>query len=198
MKYMKKIALALVIGCTSMGLTSCSEEGGLIDTIINVIGGIFNQDETYTYNIEVSKAKIMTNITNAESIAWSDTTEFRGQTVQLVANTNGATLSLPDYNWQMAQIKGLTIYNLDITANGDFSDLSINAEKSSIDGTFTFNGETYTAFYAELSTAIVSQTDILLSGIFQFAKTDAEGNVDDSNVQQLEIIQLMKSTTPVQ
>lgn len=198
MKYMKKIALAMVLGCSCMGMTSCSEEGSLIDTIISVIGGLFNQGETYTYNIEVSKAKIMTNITNADSIAWSDTTDFRNQTVQLVANNNGATLTLPDYNWQMAQIRGLTLYNLDITANGDFSELSINDEKSGIDGTFTFNGETYSAFYAELNTAIVSQTDILVSGTIQFAKTKADGSIDDTNVQQLEIIQLMKSTTPAQ
>lgn len=198
MKYMKKIALAMVLGISCMGMVSCSgddENGGILDTIINLIGGLFNQGETYTYNIEVSQAKIWTNLTNKDSINWSDTTTFTGQTVQLVANNNQATLTLPDYKWQSAEIKGLTLYNLDITANGDFTTLSIG-ENTSIDGTFTItkSGKTYAAFYCDLTTATVSQTDILVSGTVQFANAKADGTIDDSDVQQLDIITLMKST----
>lgn len=198
MKYMKKIALGMMIGCTSIGMVSCSgddENGGILDSIINIIGGLFNQGETYTYNIEVSQAKIWTNLTNADSIAWSDTTTFTNQTAQLVANNNQATLTLPDYTWQSAEIKGLTLYNLDITANGVFTTLS-RGDNTSIDGTFTIKrtGKTYAAYFCDLTTATVSQTDILVSGTVQFANTKTDGTIDDSDVQQLDIITLMKST----
>lgn len=198
MKYMKKIALALVIGCSCMALASCSEDG--IGGLIDIIGGLFDKGETYTYDIQVSKAKIWTNLTNADKIAWSDTTSFRGQQVQLVANKQGATITLPDYDWNMVKVSGLKLYNMDITANGDFSELSINEDNTRIDGTFTIKegNKTYAAYYCELTTAIVSQTDILIQGTIQFANTKADGSIDISDVQQLDIIQLMKSTTPAQ
>ena len=79
-----------------------------------------------------------------------------------------ADLTLPDFAWEQVKVNDLKLYNLDLTTANNVSTLAINAENSSIDGTFTYGGKTYTACYAEIAKTQVTQTSILIDMVAQF------------------------------
>lgn len=176
MKYMKKIALALVIGCSCMGLASCSEDG--IGGLIDIITSLFGKGESYTYNLETSKGKIYIGVNDEGKFenCTPDTTLFRGHQVTMtVDNNNLATLTFPDYNWQQIQITNLVMRGLTISTVDDISYLEIG-DNSTIDGTFTFTDEegnvsTYTADAADFTIA-VTQKDIAAEGIVTFSESE--------------------------
>ena len=168
-KFFKRISMVLLMGTLGLSFTSCDSETMAI--ISSIIGGIFNQGETYTYQ-GGSKATAMVFVGDAERQNSTPETDFSSQTVQIVArqaqNGNVADLTLPDFTWQQVHVNGLKLYNLDLTTTNNVSTLAINAENSSIDGTFTYGGKEYTAFYAEITKAEVTQTAILIEMVAQF------------------------------
>ena len=178
-KFFKRISLVLLMGTLGMSVTSCDSD--VVTLISQLIGGIFNQGETYTYQGS-SKAEAMVFV-GEEQQNNTSVTDFTNQTVQIVArqgqNGNVADLTLPDFTWEQIQVSGLKLYNLDLTTANNISTLAINTENSSIDGTFTYGGKTYTAFYAEIAKVQVTQTAILLEMKAQFAD-------ENNNYMQIE------------
>ena len=167
-KFFKRISLVLLMGTLGMSVTSCDSD--VVTLISQLIGGIFNQGETYTYqgNSEAT-AMVFVGEEKEKSIPGP---AFSNQTVQIVArqgqNGNVADLTLPDFTWEQVQVSGLKLYNLDLTTANNISTLAINTENSSIDGTFTYGGKTYTAFYAEIAKVQVTQTAIYIEMKAQF------------------------------
>lgn len=168
-KFFKRISLVLLMGTLGMSVTSCDSD--VVTLISQLIGGIFNQGETYTYQGN-SKATAMVYVGDPENQNSTKETDFTNQTVQIVArqgqNGNVADLTLPDFTWEQIQVSGLKLYNLDLTTANNISTLAINTENSSIDGTFTYGGKTYTAFYAEIAKVQVTQTAIYIEMKAQF------------------------------
>ena len=168
-KFFKRISLVLLMGTLGMSVTSCDSD--VVTLISQLIGGIFNQGETYTYQGS-SKATAMIYVGDPENQNSTKETDFTNQTVQIVArqgqNGNVADLTLPDFTWEQIQVSGLKLYNLDLTTANNISTLAINTENSSIDGTFTYGGKTYTAFYAEIAKVQVTQTAIYIEMKAQF------------------------------
>ena len=169
-KFFKRISLVLLMGTLGMSVTSCDSD--VVTLISQLIGGIFNQGETYTYQGN-SKAEAMIYVGDQEKQNSTKETDFSNQTVQIVArqgqNGNVADLTLPDFTWEQIQVSGLKLYNLDLTTANNISTLAINTENSSIDGTFSYGGKTYTAFYAEIAKVQVTQTAIYIEMKAQFA-----------------------------
>ena len=169
-KFFKRISLVLLMSTLGMSVTSCDSD--VVTLISQLIGGIFNQGETYTYQGN-SKAKAMIYVGDPENQNSTKETDFTNQTVQIVArqgqNGNVADLTLPDFTWEQIQVSGLKLYNLDLTTANNISTLAINMENSTIDGTFTYGGKTYTAFYAEIAKVQVTQTAIYIEMKAQFA-----------------------------
>ncbi len=169
-KFFKRISLVLLMGTLGMSVTSCDSD--VVTLISQLIGGIFNQGETYTYQ-GISKATAMIYVGDQEKQNSTKETDFTNQTVQIVArqgqNGNVADLTLPDFTWEQIKVSGLKLYNLDLTTANNISTLAINTENSSIDGTFTYGGKTYTAFYAEIAKVQVTQTAIYIEMKAQFA-----------------------------
>ena len=169
-KFFKRISLVLLMGTLGMSVTSCDSD--VVTLISQLIGGIFNQGETYTYQGN-SKAEAMIYVGDPENQNSTKETDFTNQTVQIVArqgqNGNVADLTLPDFTWEQIQVSGLKLYNLDLTTANNISTLAINTENSSIDGTFSYGGKTYTAFYAEIAKVQVTQTAIYIEMKAQFA-----------------------------
>ena len=169
-KFFKRISLVLLMGTLGMSVTNCDSD--VVTLISQLIGGIFNQGETYTYQ-GISKATAMIYVGDQEKQNSTSETDFTNQTVQIVArqgqNGNVADLTLPDFTWEQIKVSGLKLYNLDLTTANNISTLAINTENSSIDGTFTYGGKTYTAFYAEIAKVQVTQTAILIEMKAQFA-----------------------------
>ena len=143
-KFFKRISLVLLMGTLGMSVTSCDSD--VVTLISQLIGGIFNQGETYTYQGN-SQATAMIYVGDPENQNSTKETDFTNQTVQIVArqgqNGNVADLTLPDFTWEQIQVSGLKLYNLDLTTANNISTLAINTENSSIDGTFTYGGKTY-------------------------------------------------------
>ena len=168
-KFFKRISLVLLMGTLGMSVTSCDSD--VVTLISQLIGGIFNQGETYTYQGS-SKATAMIYVGDPENQNSTKETDFTNQNVQIVArqgqNGNVADLTLPDFTWEQIQVSGLKLYNLDLTTANNISTLAINTENSSIDGTFTYGGKTYTAFYAEIAKVQVTQTAIYIEMKAQF------------------------------
>ena len=168
-KFFKRISLVLLMGTLGMSVTSCDSD--VVTLISQLIGGIFNQGETYTYQGN-SKAEAMIYVGDQEKQNSTKETDFSNQTVQIVArqgqNGNVADLTLPDFTWEQIQVSGLKLYNLDLTTANNISTLAINTENSSIDGTFSYGGKTYTAFYAEIAKVQVTQTAIYIEMKAQF------------------------------
>ena len=168
-KFFKRISLVLLMGTLGMSVTSCDSD--VVTLISQLIGGIFNQGETYTYQGN-SKATAMIYVGDPENQNSTKETDFTNQTVQIVArqgqNGNVADLTLPDFTWEQIKVSGLKLYNLDLTTANNISTLAINTENSSIDGTFTYGGKTYTAFYAEIAKVQVTQTAIYIEMKAQF------------------------------
>lgn len=168
-KFFKRISLVLLMGTLGMSVTSCDSD--VVTLISQLIGGIFNQGETYTYQ-GISKAEAMIYVGDPENQNSTKETDFTNQTVQIVArqgqNGNVADLTLPDFTWEQIQVSGLKLYNLDLTTANNISTLAINTENSSIDGTFTYGGKTYTACYAEIAKVQVTQTAIYIEMKAQF------------------------------
>lgn len=179
-KFFKRISLVLLMGTLGMSVTSCDSD--VVTLISQLIGGIFNQGETYTYQGN-SKAEAMIYVGDQEKQNSTKETDFTNQTVQIVArqgqNGNVADLTLPDFTWEQIKVSGLKLYNLDLTTANNISTLAINTENSSIDGTFTYGGKTYTAFYAEIAKVQVTQTAILIEMKAQFAD-------ENNNYMQIE------------
>lgn len=179
-KFFKRISLVLLMGTLGMSVTSCDSD--VVTLISQLIGGIFNQGETYTYQGN-SKAEAMIYVGDPENQNSTKETDFTNQTVQIVArqgqNGNVADLTLPDFTWEQIQVSGLKLYNLDLTTANNISTLAINTENSSIDGTFTYGGKTYTAFYAEIAKVQVTQTAIYIEMKAQFAD-------ENNNYMQIE------------
>ena len=169
-KFFKRISLVLLMGTLGMSVTSCDSD--VVTLISQLIGGIFNQGETYTYQGS-SKATAMIYVGDPENQNSTKETDFTNQTVQIVArqgqNGNVADLTLPDFTWEQIKVSGLKLYNLDLTTANNISTLAINTENSSIDGTFTYGGKTYTACYAEIAKVQVTQTAIYIDMVAQFA-----------------------------
>ena len=169
-KFFKRISLVLLMGTLGMSVTSCDSD--VVTLISQLIGGIFNQGETYTYQGK-SQATAMVYVGDPENQNSTKETDFTNQTVQIVArqgqNGNVADLTLPDFTWEQIKVSGLKLYNLDLTTANNISTLAINTENSSIDGTFTYGGKTYTACYAEIAKVQVTQTAILIEMKAQFA-----------------------------
>ena len=169
-KFFKRISLVLLMGTLGMSVTSCDSD--VVTLISQLIGGIFNQGETYTYQGN-SKATAMIYVGDPDNQNNTLETDFSNQTVQIVArqgqNGNVADLTLPDFTWEQIKVSGLKLYNLDLTTANNISTLAINTENSSIDGTFTYGGKTYTAFYAEIAKVQVTQTAIYIEMKAQFA-----------------------------
>ena len=169
-KFFKRISLVLLMGTLGMSVTSCDSD--VVTLISQLIGGIFNQGETYTYQ-GISKATAMIYVGDPENQNSTKETDFTNQTVQIVARQgqsgNVADLTLPDFTWEQIQVSGLKLYNLDLTTANNISTLAINTENSSIDGTFTYGGKTYTACYAEIAKVQVTQTAIYIEMKAQFA-----------------------------
>ena len=168
-KFFKRISLVLLMGTLGMSVTSCDSD--VVTLISQLIGGIFNQGETYTYQ-GISKATAMIYVGDQEKQNSTKETDFTNQTVQIVArqgqNGNVADRTLPDFTWEQIKVSGLKLYNLDLTTANNISTLAINTENSSIDGTFTYGGKTYTAFYAEIAKVQVTQTAIYIEMKAQF------------------------------
>ena len=168
-KFLKRISMVLLMGTIGMSFTSCDSD--TLSILSSIIGGIFNQGETYTYQ-GGSKATAMFFVGDEERQNSTPETDFSSQTVQIVArqaqNGNVADLTLPDFTWQQVLVSGLKLYNLDLTTANNVSTLAINAENSSIDGTFIYGGKTYTACYAEIAKVQVTQTSILIDMVAQF------------------------------
>ena len=168
-KFFKRISLVLLMGTLGMSVTSCDSD--VVTLISQLIGGIFNQGETYTYQ-GISKAEAMIFVGEEKQNSTKET-DFTNQTVQIVArqgqNGNVADLTLPDFTWEQIQVSGLKLYNLDLTTANNISTLAINTENSSIDGTFSYGGKTYTACYAEIAKVQVTQTAIYIEMKAQFA-----------------------------
>ena len=169
-KFFKRISLVLLMGTLGMSVTSCDSD--VVTLISQLIGGIFNQGETYTYQGK-SQATAMVYVGDPENQNSTKETDFTNQTVQIVArqgqNGNVADLTLPDFTWEQIQVSGLKLYNLDLTTANNISTLAINTENSSIDGTFSYGGKTYTACYAEIAKVQVTQTAIYIEMKAQFA-----------------------------
>ena len=168
-KFFKRISLVLLMGTLGMSVTSCDSD--VVTLISQLIGGIFNQGETYTYQGS-SKAEAMIYVGDPENQNSTKETDFTNQNVQIVArqgqNGNVADLTLPDFTWEQIKVSGLKLYNLDLTTANNISTLAINTENSSIDGTFSYGGKTYTAFYAEIAKVQVTQTAIYIEMKAQF------------------------------
>ena len=168
-KFFKRISLVLLMGTLGMSVTSCDSD--VVTLISQLIGGIFNQGETYTYQGN-SKAEAMIYVGDPEKQNSTKETDFTNQTVQIVArqgqNGNVADLTLPDFTWEQIKVSGLKLYNLDLTTANNISTLAINTESSSIDGTFSYGGKTYTACYAEIAKVQVTQTAIYIEMKAQF------------------------------
>ena len=168
-KFFKRISLVLLMGTLGMSVTSCDSD--VVTLISQLIGGIFNQGETYTYQGN-SEATAMIYVGDPENQNSTKETDFTNQTVQIVArqgqNGNVADLTLPDFTWEQIKVSGLKLYNLDLTTANNISTLAINTENSSIDGTFTYGGKTYTACYAEIAKVQVTQTAIYIEMKAQF------------------------------
>ena len=179
-KFFKRISLVLLMGTLGMSVTSCDSD--VVTLISQLIGGIFNQGETYTYQGS-SKATAMIYVGDQEKQNSTKETDFTNQTVQIVArqgqNGNVADLTLPDFKWEQVQVSGLKLYNLDLTTANNISTLAINTENSSIDGTFSYESKTYTAFYAEIAKVQVTQTAIYIEMKAQFAD-------ENNNYMQIE------------
>ena len=168
-KFFKRISLVLLMGTLGMSVTSCDSD--VVTLISQLIGGIFNQGETYTYQGK-SQATAMIYVGDPENQNSTKETDFTNQTVQIVArqgqNGNVADLTLPDFTWEQIKVSGLKLYNLDLTTANNISTLAINTESSSIDGTFSYGGKTYTACYAEIAKVQVTQTAIYIEMKAQF------------------------------
>ena len=168
-KFFKRISLVLLMGTLGMSVTSCDSD--VVTLISQLIGGIFNQGETYTYQGK-SQATAMVYVGDPENQNSTKETDFTNQTVQIVArqgqNGNVADLTLPDFTWEQIKVSGLKLYNLDLTTANNISTLAINTESSSIDGTFSYGGKTYTACYAEIAKVQVTQTAIYIEMKAQF------------------------------
>ena len=179
-KFFKRISLVLLMGTLGMSVTSCDSD--VVTLISQLIGGIFNQGETYTYQGS-SKATAMIYVGDQEKQNSTKETDFTNQTVQIVArqgqNGNVADLTLPDFTWEQIKVSGLKLYNLDLTTANNISTLAINTENSSIDGTFSYESKTYTAFYAEIAKVQVTQTAIYIEMKAQFAD-------ENNNYMQIE------------
>ena len=178
-KFFKRISLVLLMGTLGMSVTSCDSD--VVTLISQLIGGIFNQGETYTYQGN-SEATAMIFVGEEKQNSTKET-DFTNQTVQIVArqgqNGNVADLTLPDFTWEQIKVSGLKLYNLDLTTANNISTLAINTENSSIDGTFSYGGKTYTACYAEIAKVQVTQTAIYIEMKAQFAD-------ENNNYMQIE------------
>lgn len=189
---MKKIftsaAILLAFGFTAIGITSCNSDNDIISTIINTIFG--QNGETYTYNLTHSKAVAFAELNEqGETNLYTDTTSFSNQQVTLACSKNfsgqiTAQLNFPEYNWESIQVKNLTLANLVITTTNDISTLSIG-DNTTIDGSFTYGGKTYTAFYCEFEQAQVTTNEVYIKGYAQFGTKNAQGETDFTNYQQL-------------
>ena len=179
-KFFKRISLVLLMGTLGMSVTSCDSD--VVTLISQLIGGIFNQGETYTYQGN-SKAEAMIYVGDQEKQNSTKETDFTNQTVQIVArqgqNGNVADLTLPDFTREQIKVSGLKLYNLDLTTANNISTLAINTENSSIDGTFSYESKTYTACYAEIAKVQVTQTAIYIEMKAQFAD-------ENNNYMQIE------------
>ena len=179
-KFFKRISLVLLMGPPGMSVTSCDSD--VVTLISQLIRSIFNQGETYTYQGN-SKAEAMIYVGDQEKQNSTKETDFTNQTVQIVArqgqNGNVADLTLPDFTWEQIQVSGLKLYNLDLTTANNISTLAINTENSSIDGTFSYGGKTYTACYAEIAKVQVTQMAIYIDMVAQFVD-------ENNNYMQIE------------
>lgn len=177
-KYLKRTSLMLLMGTLSMSMTSCDSD--IVNMVTEIIGGIFNQGETYTYQ-GGSTATAMIYVGDQEQQNNTDETTFTNQSVQIVAkqgqNGNTADLTLPDFIWQQVKVSGLKLYNLDLTTKNDVSYLTIS-ENSTIDGSFTYDNKTYTACNAEIQNVEVTSNYMVIQMVAQFCD-------DEENYMQI-------------
>ena len=144
-KTFKYAAIALAFLCTGSVMTSCDGDDNILTQIINLI---FNTGETYTYQGTATSLSLDGSTT---SEGWTgnyiNSNQPTSRTLQVSLKAgNTAELTIPAYTDGKVTVNTITIYNLAMTASSDnsYTVLSIG-DNSTIDGTITYNGVTYTA-----------------------------------------------------
>lgn len=187
-RFFNRAAILLAFGFATIGIVSCNSD--VISTLLNTFFG--QVGETYTYNLTDSKAQAYVGMSENDNTPqnMTDVTPFQNQQVSLICRKSGELISgkliFPNYLWESIQVKNLVIDGLSVSTTNGVSTLKIDEQKSTINGTFEYNGQTYTAFDCELSQAQVTTNEVYVKGMAFFAKINTQGNVDMSDYQQLD------------
>lgn len=178
-KTFKYVMVALAMLSAGTVITSCEGEDNFLSQIINLL---FNTGETYTYQGKATS-----------QILQGSTVEGQGWRGKYINETNSnptgistissmqvslecgqtAKLTLPAYTDGKGQTSTITIYNLAMTASNDqtYTNLSIG-DNSTIDGTITVDGQTYTAANLYIENATATSGQFAFTGTIYFANAD--------------------------
>ncbi len=173
-KSFKGVCLALAILCMGGVTTSCDSES-LTQVLTTILGNLFNTGETYTFTGTGTSQALTGSINsgkwtyiNSSTSNSTGTSNLSSATVSLTCNTT-ANLTLPAYTDGKVSVGSITLYNLTMSTNSaqTLTTLSIG-DNSSIDGSITVDGVTYTGYTVYLGKAEATSESINLEMTLYF------------------------------
>lgn len=175
---MKKVfKLAFVALATlSLGsmMTSCDEENG----IISIIKNLLNPGESYTYTGTAASQSLTGSYDKEEWYRINDKdSQFSNMQVTLKSTQTDATITIPAFTDGKVSVSATTIGGLTQTLNEEktLTTLGIDMSTTTINGTITVDGTTYTIRNLYFEKAAATTTSLELA-ITLYYGTDSEGD----------------------
>lgn len=175
---MKKVfKLAFVALATlSLGsmMTSCDEENG----IISIIRNLLNPGETYTYTGTAASQSLTGSYDKEEWYRINDKdSQFSNMQVTLKSTQTDATITIPAFTDGKVSVSSTTIGGLTQTLNEEktLTTLGIDMSTTTIDGTISVDGTSYTIRNLYFEKAAATTTSLELA-ITLYYSIDSEGD----------------------
>ena len=186
-KYFKSLSLALAIACTGGVVTSCDSD--TIAQLIPLITSLFDRGQTYNFTGSAT-SQAFTSTDGGHSFNYLYATEENpdalfefasGVPVSLTCTSEStASITLPDYTETEGgvSVEGFTLGNLalDVSEDQTYNTLELT-EETTIAGTMTYDGVTYTAYTALISSSKATEDSLKLDiSMFFQGPDDKDGS----------------------
>lgn len=175
-KTLFRMCLCLAILGTGITLSSCDENS----TWLNIIKNLLGTNSTYTYTGDGSYECLegTYNPMNYNRVGEFTVTSQYVQLTTTSSTTDMATIVLPAASSSGVSLSAITLSNLPMTSDNTATTLAVG-DNSYIDGTFTYNGHTYTAANLYISKASATSGVITLEMTIYFGTANASGEYSD-------------------
>jgi len=176
--------LGQVAGTATTTGTSNTTASALGTVLSGLLGNLAGSNKTYNFTGTATSQSLYGSYASS---SWSFANSNKTNTLNNMAVTlkagNTATITIPAYTDGKVKYSAINIYNLAMTANSSQSTTTLTiSDNSTIDGTVTYNGATYSAANLYITSATATSGGLNLEMTVYFKKTDGTDYCNAVNI----------------